>query len=70
VVTTTRLKRILNSRIQRVPNANGALRRVFKLTRPDENGCNWIPEFASCSSSSALYLVVAQARMEFNLEED
>ena len=70
VVTSTRLTRILANRIQQVPNANGSLRRVFKLTQPDENGCNWIPEFASASSSAALYMVLAQARLEFNLKEE
>lgn len=70
VVTTTELTRILARRIRRVPDANGALRRVFRLTQPDENGCNWIPEFASAPSSTALYLLLAEARSEFNLKDE
>ncbi len=56
--------------MQRVPTAKIALRRVSPLSRPDENGCNWIFEIASPSNLSALYEVLARARFEFNLKEE
>jgi hypothetical protein len=69
LVSEAELTRILARRIRRARNAKGALRRVFRLTQPDEIGCNWIPEIASRSRASALYLILANARFEFNLKQ-
>jgi hypothetical protein len=70
LVTSTELIRILGRRIRQIPDSKGALRRVFRLTQPDENGCNWIPEYASTPESSALYLLLVEARYEFNLKDE
>jgi hypothetical protein len=70
LVSRRQLIQILTRRIQRVPNGKIALRRVFRLSRPDENGCNWIFEIASPSNPSALYETLAGARFEFNLKEE
>jgi hypothetical protein len=68
VVSEEKLLRILAERIQRVPTR--ALRRVARLQRPDENGCNWAFEIASPSSLNAVYEILANARLEFNLKEE
>jgi hypothetical protein len=69
LVSETQLARILTRRIRRTSKAKGVVRRVFRLTHPDEYGCNWIPEIAFESSASVLYPIVANARFEFNLKQ-
>jgi hypothetical protein len=67
-VSKEKLLRILTERMQQVPAR--ALRSVFRLQRPDENGCNWVFEIASPSSLNAMYEILANARLEFNLTEE
>ena len=68
VVSQEKLLRILTERMQQAPIH--AFRRVFRLQRPDENGCNWVFEIASPASLTAVYEILASARLEFNLKEE
>ncbi len=71
LVSEAELLRILTERMQQLPNGkNGTIGRIFHLPRPDDHGCNWIPDLASASSPSALYLVLPRARDEFNLVDE
>jgi hypothetical protein len=68
LVSKDRLIRILHRRIQQVPS--GAVKRISRLSHPDENGCNWAFEIASPASLTAVYEILASARLEFNISEE
>jgi len=71
LVSRAELTRILTERMQRLPNGKDcSLGGVLRLPRPDKDGCNWMPGVVPGSCRSALNEVVAEARIEFNLEAE
>jgi len=71
LVSRAELTRILTERMQRLPNGKDcSLGGVLRLPRPDKDGCNWMPGVVPGSCRSALTEVVAEARIEFNLEAE
>jgi hypothetical protein len=68
LVSRTELIAILNERMRSYGEEEATVADVIRLRHPDQTGCNWMPDFASASSSAALLDVFAHARREFNLE--
>jgi len=70
-VSRAELTRILTERMRQLPNGKDCtLGGVLRRPRPDKDGCNWMPGVVANACRTALREVVANARLEFNLDEE
>jgi hypothetical protein len=73
LVSRTELAKILNDRIQQLPEGRGrsiTAEHLLSLRSPSPSGRNWFPRIDMELSFPALLQVFRKAQDEFNLEEE
>jgi hypothetical protein len=75
IVSQSELIRVLKERLRQLPDGKRrSINGVFRLSAPDQKGCNWIPDLGSVSGESPLLSellkLLDQARSEFNLDDE